>query len=181
MTPRFTSSHKERSTSAFHSTLRRYLLSPRDESFSAPHTHKTKSDFIVKHSLTIRRRNRRIENSSEICKTFRLPFCRPPLPRMFRYVRFLFHFSCSKTTPNGRELRKKVTNELKGKTNLLIFSFDAVLSQHFNPFVTIFDSNKPFLCIAKGAEARYTSLIFLLRILLLSSDVDDSSLEIWKR
>lgn len=46
---------------------------------------------------------------------------------------------------------------IERENGLLIFWFDAVLSQHFNPFVTILCSNKPFLCTTtkEGKEKRH--------------------------
>lgn len=127
---------------------------------SAMHT--VKSDFIVKHSLTIsprvrKTRKRRIENSSEICTTF------VSLHPLFSSARFLFHFSC-------RRREKRLQMNWKGK-QFIDFCLDAVLSQHFNPFVTKFSSNKPFSCIAWG-RTRSTSLIFLLEV---CRPVDDCS------
>jgi hypothetical protein len=67
-------------------------------------------------------------------------------------------------------MQKKVTNECKGEREeiLLIFGSTLLLSPHSNPFVTIFCSNKPFLCTAprEGAKKakRMSSYIFNLSI-----------------
>lgn len=163
-------------TSALLSFHHRYRL--RDESFHHTRANTKKKWF---HCQTFPnnfcRSSRELENKKSSHRKFignlhniRLPLSVPApglaLPPPASYVRSLFHFSCRKE--DREEEEKKGYKWIERENNLLIFGFDAVLSQHFNPFVTIFCSNKPFLCIARGWATRengtrYTSLIFLLR------------------
>lgn len=71
------------------------------------------------------------------------PFQPPPLSMLCSF--FLQFFM-------PRKGRKKVTMNWKGK-EFIDFRLDAVLSQHFNSFVTIFRSNKPFCAVFGGGES----------------------------
>lgn len=105
---------------------------------------KEKSDFIVKYSPD---KNKKSSHRKFIHRKFAqhsfafLPssFFHPiSLSRC--YILSLFHFSC----------RKKRLQWIEREKFLLIFDLMLFYRKHFNSFVTIFRSNKPFLCIWRG-------------------------------
>lgn len=128
-----------------------------------------KFDFIVENSLTISpegwKTRKRTVNSSEICTTSLL-------------VTFLHPFLSSAILVALPFFMQKGYKWIERENDLLIFSSMLFLSQHFNPFVTIFNSNKPFYALRmsdegklrKDDEMRSTSLIFLLECFCCSVD-----------
>jgi hypothetical protein len=126
-------------------------------------TKKKKTDFIVKHSLAISRPMK--EKNKKIHRKFAqhsFAFSDEPSAFLFFILSlvFIFHFSCRRTTSTTKS--KKGYKWIERENNLLILvGFDAALSQHFNPFVTIFDARMDHFCALCLGEGEWGNDLFV--------------------